>query len=101
MPKAFEIARDPAHVDAHVTTVRPAQLLEPLPERRNVSLSGRLAFREMDEHSNAADALALLRPRRERPCCCSAEQRDELAPLHSITSSAMASTPGGIVTPSV
>jgi len=69
----FGIARDPAHVDAHVTTVRPAQLLEPLPERRNVSLSGRLAFREMDEHSNAADALALLRARRERPRRCAAE----------------------------
>src|SRR5262245_14917148 len=31
----------------------------------------------------------LLRTRRERPCCCRAcEQRDELAALHSITSSA-------------
>src|SRR5262249_39623228 len=42
----------------------------------------------------------LLRPRRERPCRRAA-QRDELAPLHSITSSAMASTPGGIVRSSV
>src|SRR5262249_54003950 len=48
----------------------------------------------------------LLRVRRERPCRCrAAEERDELAALdccnHSITSSAIASTPGGIVTPSV
>src|SRR5262244_1214402 len=32
--------------------------------------------------------LALLRARRERQCCRTAEQRDELASLHSITSSA-------------
>jgi hypothetical protein len=38
--------------------------------------------------------------RRERPSGCrAAEQRDELAPLHSITSSAMASSVGGTVRP--
>src|SRR5437879_5366249 len=39
----------------------------------------------------------LLRPCRERPCRRAAEQRDELATLHySITSSARASSVGGI-----
>jgi len=33
----------------------------------------------------------LLRARRERPRSCTAEQRDELAPPHSITSSARSS----------
>src|SRR5262245_3482495 len=42
----------------------------------------------------------LLRTRHKRPRGRAAEQRDEYAPLHSITSSAMASTPGGIVRPS-
>ena len=43
----------------------------------------------------------LLRPRRERPRCRrAAEQRDELAPLHSITSSARASSVGGTSRPS-
>jgi hypothetical protein len=43
----------------------------------------------------------LLRARRERPRCCgAAEQRDELAPYHSITSSARASSVGGTVRPS-
>src|SRR5215472_5971859 len=42
----------------------------------------------------------LLRARRERPHRCAAEQRDELAPPHSITSSARASSDGGIVRPS-
>src|SRR5215831_6658668 len=44
--------------------------------------------------------LRLLRPSRERPRCRAAEQRDELATLHSITSSAIASNPGGMVRPS-
>jgi hypothetical protein len=40
--------------------------------------------------------------RRERPPGSrAAEERDELAAFHSITSSARASTPGGIVKPSV
>src|SRR5262249_39112162 len=44
----------------------------------------------------------LLRPRPKRPCGHPAtEQRDELAAFHSITSSAMASTPGGMVRLSV
>jgi hypothetical protein len=43
----------------------------------------------------------LLRARRERPRDCrTAEQGDELAPFHSITSSARASSSGGIVRPS-
>src|SRR6516164_4561199 len=45
----------------------------------------------------------LLRPRRQRPRSRTAEQRDELAPLHlcghSMTSSASASSVGGISTP--
>src|SRR6516165_1760160 len=42
----------------------------------------------------------LLRARRERPCSRAAKQRDEGAPLHSITSSARARSIGGIWTPS-
>src|SRR5262245_4956059 len=40
----------------------------------------------------------LLRARRERPCRRAAEQRDELAPSHSITSSARGSNAGGTST---
>src|SRR5262249_37202325 len=40
----------------------------------------------------------LLRVRRKRPCSSrAAEERDELAPFHSITSSARKSTEGGMV----
>src|SRR5712692_9050893 len=46
-------------------------------------------------------AVALLRARGQRPCGCrAAEQRDESAPLHSITSSARASSVGGTSRPS-
>src|SRR5262245_50149079 len=41
----------------------------------------------------------LLRPRRERPRGRAAEERNELAPLHSITSSARASSVGGTSIP--
>ena len=44
--------------------------------------------------------LRLLRARRQRPRSRTAEQRHELAPLHSITSSARASSVGGISMPS-
>ena len=43
----------------------------------------------------------LLRTYRERPCCRAAEQRDELASLHSITSSVRASSVAGMSRPSV
>src|SRR5262245_57580240 len=51
-------------------------------------------------HSSADLALVLLRARRERPCGRAAEERDERAPPHSITSSARASSVGGISRPS-
>src|SRR5262249_31925747 len=53
------------------------------------------------EHADAGDLRGrLLRPRRERPRCRTAEQSDELAPPHSITSSARASNVGGTSRPS-
>src|SRR3974377_484834 len=42
----------------------------------------------------------LLRVRGERPCNRTAEKRYELAPSHSITSSAVTGSDGGIVSPS-
>jgi hypothetical protein len=49
----------------------------------------------------APHPLGVLRARRERPRCNrAAEQSDELAPSHSITSSARASSIGGISRPS-
>ena len=62
------------------------------------AFSFRIVLSQAHEHPNAPHPLALLRPRRERPpCSCAAEQRDELAAPHSITSSAWASNVGEIV----
>jgi hypothetical protein len=60
-----------------------------------------LPDRERHQYTDAPNAFALLRARRERPRGCRAtEQRDELAPFHSITSSAIADTPAGTSRPS-
>ena len=40
------------------------------------------------EHADPPHAVALLCARRERPCRRAAEERDDPAPIHSITSSA-------------
>src|SRR5258707_13398859 len=54
------------------------------------------------ENANSSHRVILLRPRRKRPTGRrAAEQRDELPPPHSITSSALASRVGGISRPSV
>src|SRR5262245_25961210 len=55
---------------------------------------------KIHEHADAPHALALLRPRRERPCHRGAQQRDELAASYSITSSAATSSVCGTVNPS-
>jgi hypothetical protein len=57
-------------------------LLQPLEERRIACLCYCIICRERHEHADAPHALALLRLRRERPCCRrAAEQRDELPPF--------------------
>jgi hypothetical protein len=65
-----------------------------LQEYRDAGLLFRIIRSCVHEHTDASHALALLRPRRERPCCRrTTEQRDELAPPHSITSSGTAGAP--------
>src|SRR5262245_33749030 len=55
-----------------------------------------------EEISNAIHFDCLLRPRGERPRSSrAAEQRDKLAPFHSITSSAVESSLSGTVRPSI
>jgi hypothetical protein len=51
------------------------------------------------DKSHPPNFARVLRPRRERPRRRAAEQRDELAPPHSITSSARASSDGGTSSP--
>src|SRR5262249_8531558 len=68
-------------------------------ERQEASLPDRIVRRVRHEYADPPPP-ALLRPRRERPRHRTAGQCDELASLHSITSSARASRPSATVRPS-
>src|SRR6516164_4466856 len=100
--KALCVAPAPTKVDTHVTADRPARFLQPLQERRETRLSFRVVRGEIHEHADAAHALALLRACDERPRCRrAAEERDEVPPVHSITSSTATSSLSGTVRPSI
>src|SRR5262249_39252601 len=71
---------------------------EPSPQHRRLLLTLGITGRAAHQHTDPPHPLALLRARQHRPPSYrAAEQRDELAPLHSITSSARNVTDGGIV----
>jgi hypothetical protein len=60
-----------------------------------------LFIARVPQNSHLWNSSRFLRARDKRPHCCTAEQRDELAPSHySITSSARASSVGGTSRPS-
>src|SRR5262249_9304709 len=80
--------RRKASVDADIAAFRPSTLFQPLPECRHAGLGFRTVLGARYEHADAPHSLALLRARRERPRSSTAKQCDELAALHSITSSA-------------
>src|SRR5262245_37254374 len=88
----------PAVFDGHVLTLDIPGLLQALMKFRQTShrkhCKGCRA--EIPDHRHRR----LLRARRARPRRCAAQERDELATLHSITSSARASTVVGMSRPS-
>src|SRR5262249_41844676 len=99
--RIVNIASAPAVLDLNVVPDSPAQLLQSLQERRVAGLRLRIVRGVGHEHADAPHPLTLLRARRERPAGRStAKQRDERAAVHSITSSARASSIGGISRPS-
>jgi hypothetical protein len=99
--KAISVASGPAVIDPHIAAVGPAQLLQSLHECREAGLTYRMVFGERHEHTDAPD-LRRLRARRERPRHGrAADERDEVASFHSITSSARPSSIGGTVRPIV
>src|SRR5262249_31508242 len=92
----------PANVDPDVAALRPPELPESLPECGDEGLSFPVALGKRHQHADAPHPFALLRARRERPRnCCGPEERDEVAAVHSITSSARASSFAGTSKPSV
>ena len=70
----------PSKVHPHVAAIGPTQVRKRLRERREATLLLGIAFVVRHEHADAPHAVALLRPRRERPGRRAAEKRDELAP---------------------
>src|SRR5262249_32099256 len=91
----------PAELDPRVAAVDPAQLLEALQECSVTGLRFPVVRSQAHYDADAPRALALLRLRRQRPCSHSAaEQRDELAPSHSIPSAARPTSEGGRSSPS-
>src|SRR5262249_46808153 len=91
----------PALLDVDIATFDPPEILQAPAERRHAeSAFGVLLRQPRNQHADAVHLLALLGARRQRPRRHAAEQRDELAASHSITSSARASSIGGISRPS-
>ena len=79
--------------------------LQPLQQRVERGLRLRIGFGEYGQYTDPRYLARLLRARGERPKkrrhgCGAAEQRDELAPFHSTTSSARPSSGSGTVRPS-
>src|SRR5262249_29489032 len=95
----IDVNAGPTKVDPHIAAIGPTQLRKGLRERRDAKLRRRIVFVE-PEHADAPHSLGLLRPRRERPRSRTAEQHDELAPVHWITASARASKVEGTSRPS-
>src|SRR6516165_10098503 len=93
--------RRKAIVNTDIAAFRPSTLLEPLPECREAGPYFRIVLGKAHQHADPPHSVGLLRARYERPRGCrAAEQRDERAPFHSITSSARASKVGGTSRPS-
>src|SRR5262245_23598736 len=80
--------------------VDPAQFPQPAQERRDAGSAFRIVRGGAHEHADPPHPVGLLRARRERPRSSGADERYERASPHSITSSAMAESPGGISRPS-
>src|SRR5215471_18658948 len=98
LSETLAAALRPANLNRDVATFHPTEFAQPLHEcGEPLALDqGRGGAQESDGRQLAG----LLRARRERPRRHrAAEQRDERAPFHSITSSARASSVGGISRP--
>jgi hypothetical protein len=97
--RALDTSLCPAVLDRHVAALDPTEFAQPLHKGGGPVSPGR--GRADAEEPDSRQVPRLLRARRERPRGCTAEQRDELAPPHSITSSAghAAAAPSSVMSP--
>src|SRR5262249_38366321 len=90
----------PTIFDREIAAVDPSQLPQAVFERQQARLSLGVAGDKTHQHADPSHVLRL-RTRGKRPSGDNtADERNELAPLHLITSSARASTECGISSPS-
>src|SRR5262245_49576560 len=102
LPQTARVAGGPAILDPDVATIPPTKVRKRLRKRGNQGLLIGITLFSSHQHADAPHLIRLLPARRDRPRGRgAAEQSDELAPLHSITSSARPSRMIGKVSPSV
>src|SRR5262249_30288449 len=90
----------PTILDRDGATIDPTEFAQPLDQGGVPVAMGRRCARPYDSHG--WQFAWLLRARRQRPARGgAADERDDLAPPHSITSSAMARSDGGTLRPSI
>src|SRR3974390_3546412 len=96
--KAIVLSPRPLIIDFDIPALYIPSFVQALENRCEPFLEtlGRPAIEKPDHRHRR-----LLRARRERPCRRATEKCDELAPLHSITPSAVVSTQGGTVRPNI
>src|SRR5262249_26914859 len=88
----------PPIVNGEVLTFAKAEVAQ-LRTERLILGDCRRTIEARTEEAEPNESAGLLRTRRQGPRCRAAEQRDELAPVHSMTSSARASRDGGTSRP--
>src|SRR5215831_14081805 len=92
--RTARVAGGLAILDPDVATIPPTKVRERLRKRGNQGLLIGITLISSHQHADAPPLIRLLRACRKWPSSGrSAQQGDEVATLHSITSSAMASTP--------
>src|SRR5262245_5948559 len=99
-PHENRIVRSPTVFQLKVSSIDPSEPAERALQRRNVGSCLRVSLRKLHQYPDPRYLLRSLSHSGKRPRGRAAEERDELAALHSITSSARASTVVGISRPS-
>src|SRR5262249_22652936 len=90
-----------AQIKTHIASFDPAEIVQPVFESRNALLDRAVAFGSSHQYADPSHTGRLLRQRRDRPRSRATQPHDELAPVHSITWSAMAISAGGTVRPNI
>src|SRR5262245_44953478 len=95
-----DASRRIAIIDKHIAAFKPTKPLERLPKSCQTRLRFRIVLGQPYQYTEPLHSIGLLRSRRNWPRSRASQERDELAPSHSITSSARVSSVAGASMPS-